>query len=236
MNEDKKVYAVFDGEDLIGSHENGFEVGNHHFWYCDSKDPASFEGTNIMLSREQVIALLEWSPDLTGKNVYEFIVDSDHQLGGEIEMFKIATSKAASVIQNIGDYSNAELIEKLRMEEYGIEEQEKQRLIDEKYNDVGYSFSEVVEMLRNVESENNFKITEDAVKRPSHYMLEDGTEVKNHIRSILGDEGFKSWAIGNAIKYVSRYKDKGKPIQDLKKAQENIQMVIDVLGEQDDLD
>lgn len=81
-----------------------------------------------------------------------------------------------------------------------------------------------------------FTIVNDAVKRPSHYMLEDGTEVKNHIRSILGDEGFKSWAIGNAIKYVSRYKDKGKPIQDLKKAQENIQMVIDVLGEKDDLD
>lgn len=77
---------------------------------------------------------------------------------------------------------------------------------------------------------------ESEVKHPSHYMLEDGTEVKNHIRSILGDEGFKSWAIGNAIKYVSRYNDKGKPIQDLKKAQENIQMVIDVLGEQDDLD
>ena len=76
----------------------------------------------------------------------------------------------------------------------------------------------------------------DAVKYPSHYMLEDGTEVKNHIRSILGDDGFKSWAIGNAIKYVSRYRDKGKPVQDLKKAQENIQMVIDVLREQDDLD
>lgn len=73
----------------------------------------------------------------------------------------------------------------------------------------------------------------DAVKRPSHYMLEDGTEVKNHIRSILGDDGFKSWAIGNAIKYVSRYKDKGKPIQDLKKAQENIQMVVDVLDNQE---
>ena len=210
MNE--KVYAVFDGEDLIASHENGFEVGGYHFWYCDSKDPASFEGTNIMLSREQVIALLEWSSDLTGKNVYEFTVDSDHQLGGTIDMFKIATSKAVDILINMGDYSNAELIEKLRTEEYGMEEQEKQRLIDEMFT-MG-----------------------DAVKRPSHYMLEDGTEVKNHIRSILGDEGFKSWAIGNAIKYVSRYKDKGKPIQDLKKAQVNIQMVIDVLGEQDDLD
>lgn len=207
-----KVYAVFDGEDLIASHKNGFEVGGYHFWYCDSKDPASFKGTNIMLSREQVVALLEWSPELTGKNVYEFTIDSDHQLGGTIDMFKLATSKAASVLKNMGDYSNAELIEKLRTEEEEIEEQDKQRLIDEMFT-MG-----------------------DAVKRPSHYMLEDGTEVKNHIRSILGDDGFKSWAIGNAIKYVSRYKDKGKPIQDLKKAQENIQMVIDVLGEQDDLD
>ena len=93
-----------------------------------------------------------------------------------------------------------------------MNETEKQRLIDEMFT---------------MESE---------VKRPSHYMLEDGTEVKNHIRSILGDDGFKSWAIGNAIKYVSRYKEKGKPTQDLKKAQENIQMVVDVLGEQDDLD
>nr|DAU05689.1 MAG TPA: nucelotide kinase [Caudoviricetes sp.] len=118
-------------------------------------------------------------------------------------------------------------------EEY---ENEKQRLIDEKSNKACYTVSEVVEMFRKGESENNLKMTEDVVKRPSHYMLEDGTEVKNHIRSILGDEGFKSWAIGNAIKYVSRYKDKCKPIQDLKKAQENIQMVIDVLGEQDDLD
>lgn len=117
-----------------------------------------------------------------------------------------------------------------------MNETEKQRLIDETSNKAGYSVSAVIEMLRNGEAERNFEMTEDAVKRPSHYMLEDGTEVKNHIRSVLGDEGFKSWAIGNAIKYVSRYKDKGKPIQDLKKAQENIQMVIDVLGEQDDLD
>nr|CAI9750965.1 hypothetical protein LBZUJACN_LBZUJACN_CDS_0038 [Caudoviricetes sp.]CAI9751054.1 hypothetical protein MIHLRAQX_MIHLRAQX_CDS_0038 [Caudoviricetes sp.] len=98
--------------------------------------------------------------------------------------------------------------------------EEKQRLIGD-----GISLGDAIKILG-----------DDAVKRPSHYMLEDGTEVKNHIRSILGDDGFKAWAIGNSIKYVSRYKDKGKPIQDLKKAQENIQMVIDVLGEQNDLD
>ena len=199
MNENNKVYVVFDGEDLIGINENGF--GEHQFWYCDSKDPASFKGTDIMLSREQVIDLLECDTGLTGENVYEFNNGYKNELEAVADMFKLATSKAARVIPNIGDYSNEELIEKLRME-----------------------------------GTNNSPMTEDAVKRPSHYMLEDGTEVKNHIRSILGDEGFKSWAIGNAIKYVSRYKDKGKPVQDLKKAQENIQMVIDVLGEQDDLD
>lgn len=201
MSKDNKVYAVFDGEDLIGVNENGFPVGDYTFWYCDSKEPTSFTGTNIMLSSEQVIDLLEGYPELNGKNVYEFIDDCDHKLDGVIDMFKLATSKAASVLPSIGDYTNSELLKKLRMEEG-----------------------------------NDLNMIEDAVKRPSHYMLEDGTEVKNHIRSILGDEGFKSWAIGNAIKYVSRYKDKGKPIQDLKKAQENIQMVIDVLGEQDDLD
>lgn len=97
-----------------------------------------------------------------------------------------------------------------------------------------YSNAELIEILKSGRGETMG--TYDMVAKPPHYMLEDGTEVKNHIRSILGDEGFKSWAIGNAIKYVSRYKDKGKPTQDLKKAQENIQMVIDVLGEQDGLD
>ena len=201
MNEYKKVYAVFDGEDLITSCKNGFEVGNYKFWYSNSKHPISFEGTNIMLTREQVVDVLEFYTNLNGKNVYEFSGNPEELL----DKLQTDTTNAISGLNNIGDYTNAELIEKLNIEE-------NKRLIDEMFE------------------------VEDAVKRPSHYMLEDGTEVKNHIRSILGDDGFKSWAIGNAIKYVSRYKDKGKPIQDLKKAQENIQMVIDVLGEQDGLD
>lgn len=97
-----------------------------------------------------------------------------------------------------------------------------------------HSKAELIEILKS--GGDDVMETYDMVTKPPHYMLEDGTEVKHHIRSLLGDDGFKSWSIGNAIKYVSRYKDKGKPIQDLKKAQENIQMVIDVLGEQDGLD
>lgn len=197
MNE--KYYIVFDGNGVIGI-DKGVLEGNSAFqsyWLFDEHDAAStwFEA-EFLFKRDQIIKLLEFLQEINGKNVYEFSGDADELL----DMLQSNTANAISELNNIGDYSNAKLIEKLRNEE------------------------------------DNFAMTEDAVKRPSHYMLEDGTEVKNHIRSILGDDGFKSWAIGNAIKYVSRYKDKGKPIQDLKKAQENIQMVIDVLGEQDDLD
>lgn len=205
MNEDKKVYVVFNGNSLIGTPKGVFCLSQKTFGYLHVNNYYSVEEwnlTNIFLTLEQVIEVLERYNGLTGKNVYEFINEPDHQLDCVINMFKIDTYEAASFFDNVGDYTNSELIKKLRMEEKG----------------------------------DDLKIIEDAVKRPSHYILEDGTEVKNHIRSILGDDGFKSWAIGNAIKYVSRYKDKGKPVQDLKKAQENIQMVIDVLGEQDDLD
>lgn len=75
--------------------------------------------------------------------------------------------------------------------------------------------------------------TGDAVHKPSHYQLEDGTEVKDHIRSLLGDEGFKAYAIGNAIKYIGRYADKENPIQDLQKSQEYLDMVIEVLEGED---
>jgi len=183
MNE--KYYVVFDGKSVIGTDENAWEDndGFKNYWWFDD----SWFDSDVFLTRAQVIDVLEFYTALNGKNVYEFLGDPEELSD---------TANAVYSLNNIGDYTNAELIEKLKMEENSIDQQEKEH---------------------------------DAVKRPSHYMLEDGTEVKNHIRSILGDDGFKSWAIGNAIKYVSRYKDKGKPVQDLKKAQENIQMVIDVL-------
>ena len=202
MNE--KYYIIFDGKSVIGTDENAWEDNDsfQNYWWFDSSDVVeTWYDADVFLTREQVVDVLEFYTKLNGKNVYEFSGNPEELL----DKLKIDTTNEISGLNNIGDYTNAELIEKLNIEE-------NKRLIDEMFE------------------------VENAVKRPSHYMLEDGTEVKNHIRSIIGDDGFKSWAIGNAIKYVSRYKDKGKPIQDLKKAQENIQMVIDVLGEQDDLD
>ena len=56
----------------------------------------------------------------------------------------------------------------------------------------------------------------DPVHEPSHYKR--GTiECINYIRESLGSSGFESYCIGNVIKYVSRYRDKGGA-QDLEKA------------------
>lgn len=207
----EKYYIIFDGNSIIGTDEYAWEDNNsfqNYWWFDDSDVIETWFDSDIFLTRAQVIDVLDFYKSLNGNNVYEFSGEPEELLG----MLKTDTKNAVYSLNNIGNYTNTELIKKLKMEENSINKQEKQRLISEMFT-MG-----------------------DAVKRPSHYMLEDGTEVKNHIRSILGDDGFKSWAIGNAIKYVSRYKDKGKPEQDLKKAQENIQMVIDVLGEQDGLD
>ena len=198
MNEGKKVYIVFEEDKVIGFNEDGWTAKNYSFWYVKNGYTGEWNGTEIALTREQVIDLLEYDQDLNGNNVYEF---NNLIPYGFVDELKKDTKKAMRRLSSMGNFTNDELID----------------LLDGEKN-----------------ADTSTKT--DAVKRPSHYMLEDGTEVKNHIRSILGDEGFKSWAIGNSIKYVSRYKDKGKPIQDLKKAQENIQMVIDVLGEQDGLD
>lgn len=198
MNE--KNYIVFYDDSVVGVNKEGWRTHNNLFkywWVSDSDTDETWSETDVALTREQVIDLLEFKTDLDGDNVYKFDLGVTNYI---INKLRENTALTISELNNYSGYTNAALIKKIKREGVGI-------------------------------STNG-----DAVKRPSHYMLEDGTEVKNHIRSILGDDGFKSWAIGNAIKYVSRYKDKGKPTQDLKKAQENIQMVIDVLGEKDGLD
>lgn len=68
----------------------------------------------------------------------------------------------------------------------------------------------------------------DDIHKPSHYLLPDGTQVKHHIASLTADmKGIRAWATGNVIKYISRAGKKDDIIKDLKKAQENIQIIID---------
>lgn len=76
--------------------------------------------------------------------------------------------------------------------------------------------------------DSDFTMVSDPVYKPSHYQLEDGTQVKDHITSLTAHmSGVRAWATGNAIKYLARAGRKDDMVKDLKKAQENIQIIID---------
>ena len=58
----------------------------------------------------------------------------------------------------------------------------------------------------------------DPVNHPSHYTT--GTiECIEAIKASMTPEEFKGFLKGNVMKYVFRYRLKGKPLQDLQKAQ-----------------
>lgn len=59
--------------------------------------------------------------------------------------------------------------------------------------------------------------TDEQVNHPQHYNF-GSIEVIDYIRSTLGEEGCRDFCIGNVLKYVSRAKHKGKPVEDLEKA------------------
>ena len=76
--------------------------------------------------------------------------------------------------------------------------------------------------------DNQMGMLSDQVYKPSHYQLLDGTQVKYHITSLTAHMyGVRAWATGNAIKYLARAGRKDDMVKDLKKAQENIQIIID---------
>lgn len=52
---------------------------------------------------------------------------------------------------------------------------------------------------------------------PEHYRF-GSIEAIDYIKSTLGDNGCYDFCMGNAIKYISRAKHKGKQVEDLKKA------------------
>jgi len=57
----------------------------------------------------------------------------------------------------------------------------------------------------------------DSVDKPAHYN-NGSIEAIEYIKQQTG-EGFKDYLYGNAIKYMHRHRYKGKPVEDLRKAQ-----------------
>ena len=58
--------------------------------------------------------------------------------------------------------------------------------------------------------------SEDVVNHPAHYNT-GGVECIEYIQQQLGPE-FRSYLLGNLIKYIHRHQYKGKPVEDLRKA------------------
>ncbi|MAA63848.1 MAG: hypothetical protein CL581_03585 [Alteromonadaceae bacterium] len=57
----------------------------------------------------------------------------------------------------------------------------------------------------------------DQVNKPQHYTA-GGVETIDAIEASMSPEGFADYLKGNILKYLWRYKHKGKPEQDLRKA------------------
>ena len=58
----------------------------------------------------------------------------------------------------------------------------------------------------------------DNVVRPAHY-LHGKKETIEVIRDCMENDEYHGYLKGNVLKYVSRYKFKGEPLEDLQKAQ-----------------
>jgi len=68
----------------------------------------------------------------------------------------------------------------------------------------------------------------DAVNAPSHYRQGE-VECIQAIKSALGDEGFEAYCVGACIKYLWRYRHKGKPLEDVRKASYYLDRVVELL-------
>jgi len=78
------------------------------------------------------------------------------------------------------------------------------------------SLTTKIHSARDLEDLKNKKAA-DMVNNPSHYN-EFGIECIDAIQAATG-AGFESYLQGNIMKYLWRYKYKGKPIEDLQKAE-----------------
>ena len=71
---------------------------------------------------------------------------------------------------------------------------------------------------------------DDVVNSPEHYR-QGGIEAIDAIQASMTREEFKGYLKGNAQKYLWRYRHKGKPVEDLRKAKWYLDRLLIVLGE-----
>ena len=71
---------------------------------------------------------------------------------------------------------------------------------------------------REVEEMEEKEVKNDNVNHPSHYTSGD-IECIDAIKASMTPEEFRGFLKGSSMKYIWRYRQKGKPVEDLKKAE-----------------
>lgn len=71
---------------------------------------------------------------------------------------------------------------------------------------------------------------DDVVNSPEHYR-QGGIEAIDAIQASMTSEEFIGYLRGNAQKYLWRYRHKGKPVEDLRKARWYLDRLLIALGE-----
>jgi hypothetical protein len=72
---------------------------------------------------------------------------------------------------------------------------------------------------------------DEAVHWPEHYR-QGGIEAIDAIKASMSREQFEGYLKGNAMKYLWRYRHKGRPEQDLKKARWYLDRLIVEVGDE----
>lgn len=75
-----------------------------------------------------------------------------------------------------------------------------------------------------------FEQETDVVNSPEHYR-QGGIEAIEAIKASMSREEFEGYLKGNAMKYLWRYRHKGKPGQDLRKAKWYLDRLLTALAE-----
>ena len=81
----------------------------------------------------------------------------------------------------------------------------------------------------NMAEEKDLTSSSDMVNHPPHY-TNSNIECIDAIKEALGD-GYENYLQGVIIKYMWRYNHKGKPVEDLKKAQWYLEELIEIKQE-----
>lgn len=96
-------------------------------------------------------------------------------------------------------------------------------ILEQAINEVFENIEKELEMESKQEKENiNYVEIKNPVK-PNHYKLDGlytdtgAAQVKDVIKSVLGEQGYKNWIVGDALAYVMRHENKNG-LEDIKKA------------------